>query len=37
MKHNMSAAELKDEGNKYFTLHKYDEAVTFYSQAIVSI
>lgn len=34
MKHNMSAAELKDEGNKYFTLHKYDEAVTFYSQAI---
>lgn len=27
MKHEMSASELKDEGNRYFTIHKYDEAI----------
>jgi len=34
MKHEMSAFELKDEGNKYFTFHKYEEAIAFYSRAI---
>lgn len=38
MKRNemMSAFELKDEGNKYFSLHKYEDAINLYSQAIVS-
>ena len=35
MKHEMNANELKDEGNKYFTLHKFDEAIVFYTRAIV--
>ena len=33
----MSALELKDEGNKYFSLHKYEDAINLYSQAIVSL
>ena len=31
-----TASELKDEGNKYFALHRFDEAIVFYSKAIVS-
>ncbi|KAJ6220924.1 hypothetical protein RDWZM_006736 [Blomia tropicalis] len=34
MKHEMNAFELKDEGNKYFTLHKYEEAIAYYTKAI---
>lgn len=37
MKHEMNAFELKDEGNKYFTLHKYEEAIAYYTKAIVSL
>ncbi|KAI7697493.1 E3 ubiquitin-protein ligase CHIP [Sarcoptes scabiei] len=34
VKKEMTALELKNEGNKYFTLHKYEDALQFYSQAI---
>lgn len=35
MKQELSAFELKDEGNKYYNLHKYDDAINCYSRAIV--
>jgi hypothetical protein len=37
MKQELSAFELKDEGNKYYSLHKYEDAINCYSRAIVSI
>lgn len=35
MKQEPSAFELKDQGNKYFSIHKYDEAIQCYNKAIV--
>jgi STIP1 family protein 1 len=35
MKQELSAFELKDEGNKYYSLHKYEDAINCYSRAIV--
>lgn len=35
MKQELSAFEFKDEGNKFYALHKYDEAITSYSKAIL--
>lgn len=32
----LSDKELKEQGNRLFSLRKYDEAVNFYSKAIVS-
>lgn len=34
--HNPSDTELKEQGNKYFSQRKYDEAICCYSKAIVS-
>ena len=31
-----TASELKDEGNKHFAHHRFEEAIVFYSKAIVS-
>lgn len=33
---NLSDKELKDQGNRLFTLRKYEEAISCYSKAIVS-
>jgi len=33
--HNLSDKELKEQGNRMFTLRKYDDAVNFYSKAII--
>ena len=31
----MSAADLKEQGNRFFGAHKYEEAIACYSKAIV--
>ncbi|CAG2162769.1 unnamed protein product [Oppiella nova] len=35
MKQELSAFQLKDEGNKYYLNHKYEEAINSYTRAIV--
>ncbi|XP_015920351.1 E3 ubiquitin-protein ligase CHIP [Parasteatoda tepidariorum] len=35
MKQNMTSVELKEQGNKLFSLRKYDDAVSCYSKAII--
>jgi len=37
MKQELSAFELKEQGNKYFAHQKYHEAADFYTRAIVII
>lgn len=34
---NLTDKELKDQGNRLFSLRKYDDAINCYSKAIVSI
>lgn len=35
MKQELTAFELKDEGNKYYNCHKYEDAINSYTRAIV--
>ena len=37
MKQDLTVAELRLEGNKFFTQQKYQEAIDCYSRALVSI
>jgi hypothetical protein len=34
---NLSDKELKDQGNRLFSLRKYEDAVSCYTKAIVSV
>jgi len=34
---NLSDKELKEQGNRLFDLHKYEDAASCYTKAIVSI
>ena len=36
-KQESTAIEFKDQGNRFYALHKYEEAVACYSRAIVSL
>ena len=36
MKHESTAVECKDQGNRFYAMHKYEEAIACYSRAIVS-
>lgn len=35
-KHELTAIEFKDQGNRFYALHKYEDAIACYSRAIVS-
>lgn len=34
---NLTDKELKDQGNRHFSMRKYEDAVTCYTKAIVSL
>ena len=37
MKQEFDSTEFKDQGNKLYALHKYEDAIACYTRAIVSL